>query len=428
MTVALTLLACAAAHAAPSIATAGGAVRDAKNAIDVDATLDALGRLGATEYLYDLPADSEAWARLPAFADAAAKRKISVDVYLAPWSQARKGGKQRQDGPFGVDYVAWCGAIADLAKDHPAIRGVVMDDFGANVGPERFTPELVAAMHRRLGSGDRRLIFRPVLYFDEPLDALLDTYGRFFSGAILCYPRSPREVEVALNVMRDGPRGAQLFTELPKKHKLHRGQGTFAMARLTREQARDARRLTFYADDFDHGDKAGRHELVARVDGREVWRRKLKGRGGDDISIDLPPRLRDGATLELGVVVDEPAAEEVEVRISFDDVTLRDGRGKPIDVRWADDVDDGIRFDVAQASRGGVRQQTAMTLLVAGAPFAHEKIFNEPPTPDAIAGKFAEALSWCRDGKGDGVISWALPLEDRKIVDATRKAVDRDAK
>lgn len=410
--------------AAPTFATAGACVRDAGGHVDVAATVDALAALGATDYLYDLPADSDAWARLPAFADAAMKRGIAVDVYLAPWSQARKGGKDRQDGPCGTDYVAWCEAIATVARDHPAIRGVVMDDFYANVRPERFTPELLAEMRKRLAAGARPLAFRPVLYFDEPLDAILGTFARFFGdGVILCYAHSPREVDVASAALRDRPRGAQLFTELPKKRKLKPGQGTFAMARLTREQAGHAARLTFYADDRNGVAKRGKHWLVARVDGRDVWRRELTD--GDDgaVRIDLPRRLRAGATIELGVIADEPA-EDVEVRIAFDDIRVRDDRGEPLDnVEWADDVDDGIQFTISPQSAGGTRKPIAMTLLVAGAPFEHEKVFGTPGTPKAIAGKLAEALAWAHDGKADGVIAWALPLDDKAMTKAVREAV-----
>ena len=410
--------------AAPTFATAGGAVRDADDRIDVAATIDALAAVGATEYLYDLPAASDAWARLPAFAEAAAANHIAVDVYLAPWTQARKGGKDRQDGPAGTDYVAWCDAIAAVARDRPAIRGIVIDDFYANVAPGRFTPAMLAEMRKRLAAAGRPLALRPILYFDEPLDEILDQFGRYFrDGAVLCYPHSLREVDVAFAALGDLPRGARLLTDLPKKRKLKPGQGTFAMARLTREQARAARRLTFFADDPNATQRRGKHWLVARVDGHDVWRRELTGAAAGEVKIDLPARLREGATLELGVVADEPA-EDVVVRIAFDDIRVRDGRDATLPgVDWSDDVDDGIRFTISPQQPGGERKPIPMTLLVAGAPFEHEKVFGEPGTPAAIASKVKDALAWAHAGRANGVICWALPLADRAMVKAVAKTV-----
>ena len=426
------LLAAPLAAAAPTFATAGAAVRDARDMIDVRGTVDALVRLGATEYLYDLPADAESWNRLPAFADAARDRGIAVDVYLAPYSQARKGGKSRQDGPFGTDYVAWADAIAKIARDHPSIRGIVIDDFGNNVGDDRFTPPMVAAMRDKLRAAGRPLSLRPVLYFDQPIDDLLESYAGFFDGGVvLCYPRSPREVDVALEYLRDVPRGASIATEISKRRHLQKGGGTTARATLSADAARRATRLTFYVDTRDLTPEHGRQRLIARVDGREVWHGELpRPRPGDrNVSIELP-RLRDRATVELQVLVEEPAVdaeEEAVARISFDDVSVTDAHGDRIaDVFWEGTASEGAALYVApQRERGrpsGPRWTLPLTLLVAGSPRMHEKVFSEPATPAAIAGKTTEAIRWARAGKADGVISWALPL-DGPVYDAVRRAL-----
>ena len=397
----------------PHRADAGAAVRRG-NKIDVEATVLALSAMHCDGYLYDLPHGTDAWDKLPAFADAAARQKIDVWVYLPPWTLAHRGNRNEEPEPFGTDYQRWCTEIGTLAKSHPNIRGVVMDDFQSNTtGDDKFTPQSVRDLRAALQQGRRDLAFVPVLYFDLPVPMLLESFGKAFAdGAILAYPRGRREVETMQRELNDDARGAAFSVELPRKHRLHPGDGTFAGTALPHEIARRAARLQFLLDDQNATTRRGRHRIVVRVDGKIVWSKELAGTSVAG-EVDAPlGRLRDGSRVEVGIIADEPS-EEAVVHINCSDVLFVDADGAPDhSVSWRHDVDDGIRFDIVQPQRGQNRWKVPMTLLVSGAAFEHEIRFKEPGTPENIAGRTKQAVDWCGLGLANGVVTWFAPLAD----------------
>ena len=408
-----------AAWAAPiSIGDSGVACRlaDGKS-IDVDTTIARLAAMKVDTYLYDIPHGTDAWDKLPAFCEAAAGQGIDVWVYLFPWSLARRGGRDDENEPFGLDYVRWCAEVGRLMHDHPNLKGIVMDDFAANINEsDRFTPTYVQQMIDAGHAAHERFAFQPILYFDGPWEQTLGQYASFFSGgAIVCYPRSTREVQHAVKYLNDEPRGASLIVELPRKRTLKAGERTTAVARIDGNTARQARSLAFYVDDRGGSNgKRGDHAVVLRVDRKEVWRRDLNGDPFDrDVVVDLPD-LRDGSTIEASVVCERPAQEEV-VRSDLEDVRLldRDGRLVANQPRWTDELDDGISFQIAQPTEPGQggRWKIPMTIMVAGAPFEHEKIFNEPGDAKHVAPKVRQAVDWARSGKARGVMTWWTPKD-----------------
>lgn len=413
----------------PDRAAAGDPVRPRPDRIDVDTTIARLVALHCDSYLYEIPHGTDAWQKLPAFADAARRANIDVYVYLQPWTLAHRNGRNVENEPFGTDYVRWCEEVNRVAADHPSIRGVVMDDFQVNTGEpnaddgEHFTPAMVHKLRAALRAHGAKLQFVPVLYFYLPLAPLFDAYGQEFGdGAILCYPQSRREVEVARRYFNDYERGAALEVELPKHGRLRRGEGTFAAARLEGDLASHVDRLRFYLDDQNASARSGATRAVVRVDGRTVWSKEL---GTSDVSgkVDIELKnLRPRSRVEIGLVVDEPSDEGV-VHIEFSQVRLVDAKGT-IDhrVQWADDLDDGIHFEIAQSAKGERRWTVPMTLLVAAAPFEHEKRFDEAGTPKNIAAKVSEAMGWCREGLARGVIAWYAPLAgDSDVAKAIRR-------
>lgn len=62
---------------------------------------------------------------------------IDVMVYLVPPSECQQSGEPHRDGrcsrPYGLDFVAWATAIAELSVTHPNVIGWAIDDF--LVGP-----------------------------------------------------------------------------------------------------------------------------------------------------------------------------------------------------------------------------------------------------------------------------------------------------
>ena len=107
--------------------------------IDIPKTIARLKAMGVNEYMYliynwrprysvgtdERIRSANRWETLPAFATAARAAGINVKVYLVPPT----GTDQIPYLPFGHDYRRWMVEIAALAKKHPNIRGLAMDDM-----------------------------------------------------------------------------------------------------------------------------------------------------------------------------------------------------------------------------------------------------------------------------------------------------------
>lgn len=392
----------------------GVAVRLGADAIDVDTTVQCLSDMACNTYLYDLPHGTDAWEKLPAFLDTAAARNIGVYVMLEPWTLARRGNEDQSNQPYGTDYVKWCEEIGALADSHPNLLGVVMDDFASNSHqPDRFSPELLAKMLDALHDRGPRLKFQPILYFNDPWDELIERFGpQFGDGVIVCYPRSRGEVGNLIPYLVDGDRGAALDVELPRRHHLRPGEGTFAEAIIDRTLSSKASILAFYFDDQNATTKRGRHRVVVTCNGKVIWSRELAGESQDaEVSVRLPS-MSAVSRVSIGVISDEPS-EEASVRVRLQNIRFESEKGKPLphQPNWNHQADEGIRFEIAQATQGQHRWKIPMTLMVAAAPFEVKKRFNEPGDAEHIKRRLADAVAWARDGLADGVITFWAPKD-----------------
>ena len=143
---------------------------------DIDATIDALVQAHVSSYAYlispegggDPGISRRAFEALPTFAAAAGKAGINVYVYLVPPSEA----SVTEYAPFFWDYVAWAGAIGGVAEAHPAVKGIMIDDFGINTSrwsrhAFSFTEPYVVQMMTAARSRAPWLAFIPVLYYHD---------------------------------------------------------------------------------------------------------------------------------------------------------------------------------------------------------------------------------------------------------------------
>lgn len=166
--------------------------------IDAEATITALTAAHVNTYAYLIapnqthdPAVSRGqFEQLPAFADLAARAGIDVYVYLVPPTEA----PEQDYAPYHWDYSAWTSAIGATAVRHPAIRGIIMDDFGGNVFARRslgfhFTPDNVADMVAAARREAPWLSFLPILYYHDLIGpgAMLSEYRALIDGVIFPY-------------------------------------------------------------------------------------------------------------------------------------------------------------------------------------------------------------------------------------------------
>lgn len=167
-------------------------------AIDGPATISALLAAHVNTYAYLIyphrsrnpDVTTTQWAQLEGFAKLAGSAGIDVYVYLVPPTEA----SERSYAPFHWNYIAWFAAIGEVAARQPAIRGIMIDDFGGNVRFRptlgfHFTPGYVATMLSAARRPAPWLTFLPVLYHHDMFgaSAMLPAFRPYLDGVVFPY-------------------------------------------------------------------------------------------------------------------------------------------------------------------------------------------------------------------------------------------------
>lgn len=166
--------------------------------IDVDATIRSLTAAHVNTYAYLICPDSDAdprvsqsqWDQLPDFARRAGAAGIDVFVYLVPPTEA----PERVYEPFHWDYVEWFDEIGRVASREESVKGIIMDDFGANLTPRpslgfNFTVPYVEQMTAAARRHVPDLSFLPILYHHDMVGpyAVLSDYRHLVEGVVFPY-------------------------------------------------------------------------------------------------------------------------------------------------------------------------------------------------------------------------------------------------
>jgi hypothetical protein len=109
--------------------------------IDIDRLICVLQLIGAHDYLcevWDASKTPHAWEDFLLLAPRCQEAGIRLWLYLAPPSEPDP------PEPFCLDYVRWAEECGKTAADHPAVRGLCIDDFNDNVS--KFTPSYCKQM------------------------------------------------------------------------------------------------------------------------------------------------------------------------------------------------------------------------------------------------------------------------------------------
>ncbi|HET9169776.1 MAG TPA: hypothetical protein VFN97_10075 [Actinospica sp.] len=146
----------------PLIHGASGSAIFNGRSVDIGRTLDRLQQAHVTTYLYEIYGGhaQREWDELPTFADQAAQRGISVMAYLFPPDES-DGAYQ----PFGFDYAQWAAQLSQLSLAHPALTGLVIDDFGENM--QVFTPSYAKQIAHAARSQNPHFQLWPIFYYGE---------------------------------------------------------------------------------------------------------------------------------------------------------------------------------------------------------------------------------------------------------------------
>jgi hypothetical protein len=160
--------------------------RDTAGRIDVERTLDAIIERGSTVYSYLLYSragynSARDWQTLPEFLSAARVRGVRVQVTLTPPASTSNNAhpcSADQLLPYRGRYDAWMAQIGALARQHPNLTAVVMDDYGYSATNHRgarcrtFAPGTITRWRGILrGAAGRDVQVMPVLYLHDMVGA-----------------------------------------------------------------------------------------------------------------------------------------------------------------------------------------------------------------------------------------------------------------
>jgi hypothetical protein len=221
---------------AEGVGTYAAPIRTGDGHIDIARTVSRLKAVGATRYYYLIwdhfhpgelrpgqpsiaPSPAE-WEQLPEFAAAAQRVGIDVIVYLVPPTETSAATY----APFGWDYDKWFAAVGRVAKQHPNIRGIAMDDFAANTmlranptGRVQFTPSSVRTMVAEARAGAPWLRFYAVLYAQDVVSptGVLPEFRNVVDAVIYAYAGPRQQFHVPQNSY--DPAGALATGELVRR-------------------------------------------------------------------------------------------------------------------------------------------------------------------------------------------------------------------
>ncbi|MBO0884167.1 MAG: hypothetical protein J2P17_28345 [Mycobacterium sp.] len=289
------------------------------------------------------------WDDLPGFATAAAQAHINVLVYIVPPSESHATTNPTttpQYQPFGWDYQAWATHIAQVAGKQQNIRGMIVDDFGANTAENnspyafRFTPQYVGQMRTAAKAIAPWFTLSTIMYYPDLANAtaILANYRNDLDGIVFPYrsqstgivnTADAREAESegrsVGSVLRCHAGNSCLQVHYPAKTASSVGQEGGVSQQIQVEGSAAKRTLSFWVnDDFLTGSTSGFHIIQAVIDGTVVASEDVNGytTGWHEISADVTDALAGKTSADLTLrVIEQKGVSNFAVSAYFDDVS-----------------------------------------------------------------------------------------------------------
>jgi hypothetical protein len=164
-----------------TLATYDGEPRNAERRVDITRLVAELKELHCNTYDFLIWHRETDWADLEEFLRATKDSDLKVWVSLVPPSES----KTTKSEPFGLDYVAWAGAIAHLSTTYPNLVAWSIDDFTHNLS--FYNPDYLGKMMDAAHAENPHLAFVPCTYFSRVNPALAENYGDLLDGLLFYY-------------------------------------------------------------------------------------------------------------------------------------------------------------------------------------------------------------------------------------------------
>ena len=272
--------------------------------VDNALMIQRLKDLGANTYMWLIWHDANDWDDLHAFLPLAKQAGITVWAYLCPHSESGLTDPHwPYSEPFRLDYIRWAQEIGKLSLQYDNLVGYVIDDFWANVSPDRFSPDYIKRMVAAGKAVNPRLRFYPLMYYPEIGPHFLATVAPLVDGVVAAYPQGRQDMEQALSFLNDTYRlTASVSVVFPANTPSEPGDCAFVAQDCKVTDAAHARATFRYMDDYP-GPTAGYHFMQMRVDDKVVWEEDVAGEDNSETTVDLSQALagKQTARVSLGL-------------------------------------------------------------------------------------------------------------------------------
>jgi hypothetical protein len=399
--------------ASPIVGDFDNELRTPEGRFDTPRMIEALKRLGANTYVYQIWHKPTDWDDLPEFAQAAAQNNINVWVWIMPWTMTpavKKTGRYSE--PFQLDYIRWAQEIARLSLKQPNIVGYIIDDFYTNTQADRFSADYVKKMVAAGRAVNPKIKFYPQLYFQQPWDQFMRRFGKQVDGVIVAYPESQIEVKNALKYLNGQPYGPSFIASFPRREPAAPEDHAAITADFAVRDANIAG-LSFYWNHTNRSELTGYRVGYVKVNQRIVWEADCSSQSPDklvDLDLSREAQGRKTITVEIGVAVKRKARFPLIVRM--DDIEWPGLRfGKPGSNGWTIRHTEEIVPELTDGDEDGSKVRLPMLLMLAAEPYEHELRYSQPGTARFIARKMNIAADLANERLVEGVVTYCAPKD-----------------
>lgn len=187
-----------------------------------------LQQLHVNTYIFQIWNSPTDWGDLVnEFAPAAQRAGIQVWPYITPPSECYyynadgtpkpRDQRGRCSQPYGMDYVAWAKAIANLSLTYPNVTNWAIDDFTVGQNSALFTTDYMTQIKAAQDAINPNLgLYTTAYYGTANSAAFYDKYGPFIKGIVFPYhvtggnPRDLSSVQPQLDAILDQTQPRQL--------------------------------------------------------------------------------------------------------------------------------------------------------------------------------------------------------------------------
>ncbi len=382
--------------------------------VDVQQMVQRLTELHANTYMWLLWHSPNDWEDLHAFLPLAEKARIDVWVYLVPHSEtALQNPRWPYSEPFKVDYIRWAKEVARLSLKNKNLVGYVIDDFWANVKPERFTHDYTARMVQAGKTINPQIKFYPLMYYSQFGMKFVETLLPLVDGVVAAYPNDRKEIERALSFLNDDytiPPNVAITH--PYDTPSHVGDfGSLSRSMLVTDAKRAS--ITLHHEDDFRGPTAGYHIMQLQLGDRVVWEKDVAGRDDGDVTVDLSSVVTAGQPIQLRFgILDKKRVSNFGVRVRFSGfktVGLKSEKGDLDDKKgWEPKCRGAFTAAFEPKYVGNHRYHVPLIVMPSGSQSEYVQRFHEEATPERVAGRVRVALELAAQHRIEGVVTYCL--------------------